>query len=214
MATRVKRRRYDATRRREAAATRRHAVLTAARELFTARGYGATTMHGIADEAGVALDTVYELAGRKADLFHLLLETAISGADEEIPADRREYVRLIRAEPDARRKLAIYAEAVADIVTRLGPLFRVAHEAAGTNPVIAAQVHEIAERRLRNMRLLASDLMSTGRVRGDLSADDVADVIWCMNAPEFTMLLLRDRGWSRQQLARWLTDAWQRLLLE
>ncbi len=209
----VKRRRYDATKRREAASARRQSVIAAARDLFSEVGYGATTMHAIAERAGVALDTVYELAGKKADLFRLLLETAISGADEAIPAERREYVRHIRTEPDARRKLAIYAEAIADIAPRLGPLFRVAHEAAGTDPSIAAQAHEIAERRARNMRLLAIDLMSTGQVRRDLNVADVADIIWSMNAPEFTMLLL-DRGWSQQRLAHWLADAWQRLLLE
>jgi AcrR family transcriptional regulator len=213
MPPRVKRRSYDASRRRAAAAARRHAILVAANNLFIELGYAATTMQAIADAAGVALDTVYDLVGRKADLFGLLLETAISGADEAIPAERREYVRMIRAEPDARRKLAIYAQAIADIAPRLGPLFRVAHEAAGTDPAIATQADGLAQRRARNMRLLAADLMVTGAVRSDLAVEDVADVIWSMNAPEYTMLLIRDLGWSREKLAGWLTDAWQRLLL-
>jgi AcrR family transcriptional regulator len=50
--------------------------------LFLERGYVRTTMTAIAEEAGVALDTVYELVGRKPDLFRLLIETAISGGDE------------------------------------------------------------------------------------------------------------------------------------
>jgi hypothetical protein len=33
------------------------------------------------------------------------------------------------------------------------------------------------------------DLMSTGQVRRGLEVDDIADVIWAMNAPEFTMPL-------------------------
>lgn len=214
MRSSVKRRRYDGSGRRAAAAGRRHAILEAARALFVELGYAGTTMQAVADRAGVALDTVYELVGRKRDLFRLLLETAISGADEAIPADRREYVRLIRAEPDARQKLAIYAQAVSDIAPRLGPLFRVAHEAGGVEPTIAAQAHEISERRFRNMRLLAADLMQTGQVRRDLTVDDIADTIWSMNAPELTALLLGDRGWSQDRLAVWLADSWQRMLLE
>src|SRR5499427_5931857 len=108
-------RRYDATRRRRAAARTRAAILEAARELFTERGYTATPMTAIADRAGVALDTVYASVGRKPELARLLIETAISGTDEAIPAGQRDYVRAVRAAPDADTKIAIFAAAVTAI---------------------------------------------------------------------------------------------------
>jgi AcrR family transcriptional regulator len=80
-------RRYDASRRQEAAARTRQAILDAALLLFAARGYAATPMTAIADHAGVALDTVYAAVGRKPELARLLIETAISGGTESIPAE-------------------------------------------------------------------------------------------------------------------------------
>src|SRR6516162_5692004 len=111
-------RRYDATRRRQAAARTRMAILDAARELFTERGYTPTPMTAIAERAGVALDTVYASAGRKPDLARLLIETAISGTDQAIPAEQRDYVKAVRAAADADTKIAIYAAAVAATAPR------------------------------------------------------------------------------------------------
>jgi len=72
---------------------------------------------------------------------------------------------------------------------------------------------EISARRAANMRAMAAELRATGDVREDLSDDQVADVIWSMNASEYWVLLVRERSWSPEQFASWLIDAWTRLLL-
>jgi AcrR family transcriptional regulator len=210
---RVKRRRYDASGRRAAAAKPRRRVLAAARRQFVERGYAATSMQSIAEEAGVALDTVYASVGRKPALFRLLLETAISGADEAIPPERRDYVRRIAAEPSAARKLEIYAGAIRDIAPRFAPLVQVAREAASSHPEIGALWNEISQRRASRMRELARNLATTGSLRSDLRIDDVGDVLWALNAPEFYTLLLRERHWNLDRFEAWLADAWKRLLL-
>jgi AcrR family transcriptional regulator len=189
------------------------AILAAAAALFAERGYAATTVAAVAGAAGVAVDTVYAVAGPKPRLFRLLLETAISGTDEAVEAGEREYVRAIRAEPDAARKLAIYAEALGRIQPRLAPLFQVLQEAAAADAGLAALWREIADRRAANMRLLAADLAATGALRPGLALDAVADVLWSMNAPEYWLLLVRDRGWPPERFTSWLADAWTRLLL-
>ena len=63
------------------------------------------------------------------------------------------------------------------------------------------------------MRVLAADLRATGELRPDLSDAQVADIIWTMNAAEFWDLLVRERGWTPEDFATWLADAWQRMLL-
>src|SRR4030081_2907092 len=123
-------RRYDASRRRAAAAATRHASLVAAREAFLERGYSGTTMPAIAERAGVALDTVYASVGRKPALARLLIETAISGTDQAIPAEQRDYVRAVRAAPDAETKIAIYAAAIAAIAPRVAPVLTIIQQAA------------------------------------------------------------------------------------
>jgi len=87
-------------------------------------------------------------------------------------------------------------------------------EAAATGePELRTIWNEISERRARNMKLFAADLMTTGQLRADLTIDRIADVIWAMAGPELYTLLVRARGWSTNELAAWLTDAWVRLLL-
>ena len=127
-------RRYDATGRRQAAERTRAAILDAARELFAERGYAATPMTAIAERAGVALDTVYASAGRKPELARLLIETAISGTDQAVPAEQRDYVQAIQAAPDARTKIAIYAAAITAIAPRLALVLSIIQQAGPTNP--------------------------------------------------------------------------------
>lgn len=206
-----RRRAYDASRRRAAAAATRRAILAAARDLFLERGYVAATMPAIADRAGVALDTVYASAGRKPALFRELIETAISGRDEAVPAEERDYVQAIHAEPDAARKLEIYAAAVAAIQGRLSPLFAVARAAAAAEPEVARLWEEIAERRAANMRRFAAELAAAAALRVDVA--EAADVIWATNSPEFFLLLVRERGWSVDRFRCWLAETWQRILL-
>jgi AcrR family transcriptional regulator len=208
-----KQRVYDSTLRQKAAQATRRAILESARRLFLERDYAGTTMPAIAEAAGVALDTVYAVVGKKPALFRLLVETAISGQDETIPAERRDYVRAIRAEPVAALKLRIYAAALRDIQPRLAPLVRVLQAAAFVDADLKALWDEIARRRADNMRLFAEDIAATGRLRSDLSVNKAVDIIWSMNSPEFYLLLVEQRGWPPEDYEHWLCDAWERLLL-
>jgi AcrR family transcriptional regulator len=204
-------RRYDATRRRQAAARTRTAILDAARELFTERGYTATPMTAIAERAGVALDTVYASVGRKPELARLLIETAISGTDQAIPAEQRDYVRAVQAAPDAETKIALYAAAITAIAPRLAVVLAIIQQAAHTEPDLAALWDQIAERRAANMRRFVADLATVTPLRLDLG--DAADIVWATNAAELYQLLVGQRGWSPQRYERFLTDTWHRLLL-
>jgi AcrR family transcriptional regulator len=210
----VKSRRYDSARRQAAAIETRGRVLAAARELFIADGYASTTIAAIARRAAVASDTVYAAVGPKPVLFRELIEAALSGADRAVEGAQREYAVRMRAEPHAPAKLAIYATAVAELQGRLAPLFLVLREAAAGHKELATLWRQITERRARNMRLLADDLMGTASVRADLTRDDIADIIWTMNSSEYYALLVFDRGWSASRFESWLLDAWTRLLLD
>lgn len=209
----AKKRRYHAPRRQEAAEETRQAIVQAARRTFLARGYAATTMAAIAGAAGVAVDTLYATVGGKPALFRLLVEGALSGSSEPVTALERDYVRAIRAEPEPSRKLALYARAIRTIHGRLSPLFDVLQAAASQDDQLAALWTEIAERRARNMRLLAKELKDTGGLRDELTIPEVADVIWATSSPELYRLLVGQRGWKPARFERWLADGWCRQLL-
>lgn len=211
---RIKKRVYDSSSRQAAAGRTRQSILDAARRVFLEKGYAAATMPAIADAAGVALDTVYATVGKKPALFRLLIEMAISGSDRAVPAEERDYVQAIRQEKDAAKKLQIYAAALRSIQQRLAPLFLVLQGAAPLDSELAALWESIAQRRARNMRLFATDLAATGRLRRHLSVAKAADIIWSMNSPEFYLLLVQQRGWSPKEFEDYLADSWIRLLLE
>jgi AcrR family transcriptional regulator len=213
MSGEVKGRGYRSPLRAEQAARTRREILDAARALFGAQGYAATTVAQIAAAAVVAVDTVYAAVGTKPVLFRLLLETAISGTDEQVPAEERDYVRRIRATAGARQKIEIYAAAMRAISGRMAPLHLVLRDAAAQAPELARIRDEIALRRAANMRLFAQDLIDTGEVRPELDVGEIADIIWSMNSAEFYSLLVQERAWPPQRYEQWLADAWCRLFL-
>jgi AcrR family transcriptional regulator len=204
---------YHSPRRTEQAAATRSAVLAAARELFVDKGYAATTVTDIAARARVAVDTVYATVGRKPRLLREVLETAISGTDEVVPAEQRDYVDRVRAATTAEQKIHEYVRGLVAIQPRLAPVFLAVRDAAARDDDSAVLWEEISQRRARNMRAFAADLRSTGRLRADLSDDEVADIVWSMNSPEYWVLLVGERGWSPDRFARYLVDAWTRFLL-
>jgi AcrR family transcriptional regulator len=205
---------YHSPRRAEQAAATRRDVLAAARDLFVTNGYATTTIAEIAAQARVSVDTVYASVGRKPALLRELVETAISGTGRAVPAEQREYVIRMRASTSARQMLTLYASAITAIQQRMAPVFLALRDAATSDPDCAALWTEITQRRAANMLLFASDLRGTGELRDDLSDQQVADVIWSMNATEYWDLLVRERCWTPQQFETWIAEAWIRLLLK
>lgn len=214
MSQNVKRvRSYRSEQRVAAAQETRRAILAAAEAAFLERGYLATTVTDIADAAAVNVDTLYSAVGRKAQILRELVEAAISGEDHAVPAEQRPYVRAIRGATTAQSKIAVYAEAVADMGPRTAPLFLVLHQAGMRDETCRALYAEISGRRAANMLLFAADLRATGSVRHELSDAEVADIVWSLNSPEYFALLVGERGWSTERFATYLRDAWCRILL-
>lgn len=205
---------YRSALRAERASRTRAAIIDAARDLLVTEGFDRTTVHAIAARAGVHVDTIYRSIGRKPEVLRAVVESALSGTADAVPAQEREYVARIRAASCAAEKLTIYAEAITAIQQRLAPVFVALRDASRTDEPSLELWAEIAERRARNMRELAADLRSTGELRADLDDETVADVIWTMNASEYWVLLVDDRGWTPDRFSAWLADAWQRLLLD
>lgn len=212
MSQAVNGRRYHSPRRAEQAAATRHAVLTSARRLFTEQGYAATTVAAVAAGAQVAVDTVYAAVGRKPELLREVVETAISGTDLAVPAEQRRYVQRIHEAPTAAGKVAVYAQAIGTVLVRLGPVYLALRDAAATDPDCRELWADISARRATNMRAFVADLRATGELDTPWSDDELADLVWSMNAPEYWALLVHERGWSTDRLTAWLTAAWTSML--
>jgi AcrR family transcriptional regulator len=212
MTSTVKRRSYRSEVRAAQAAATRDAVLVAARELFTADGYGCPISR-IAERAGVAVDTVYTSVGRKPALVLAVIDMVLGDADRPLPAEQRGYVQRIRAAGRAQEKIAIYSAALAHLLPVVAPLQEALREAGRKDPDCADTWARLVERRAGNMLLFAQDLRATGELRDDLDDRRVADIVWSTNSAEYYSLLAR-RGWSPQRIGDHLADLWTRTLVD
>jgi AcrR family transcriptional regulator len=202
---------YDASGRRAAAEQTRLRILSAARDLFSEGGYAGTSVQEVARRAGVSVDTVYAAVGRKPQLLLAVHDMALAEGESPVPAEQRDYVRAVRAATTLEDKITTYAEAMARLLPRTVPILVALREAGATDPECAAQHEALVERRAAHMRLLAADLRSTGEVRTDLTDDDVADLVWTLNSPEW-FGLVASRGRTPEQYAGLLADVVVRTL--
>lgn len=208
----VKSRRYRSELRQQQASETRRAVLRAAYGLFTMHGYAATGVSDIARGAGVSIDTVYASVGRKPQLLLAVHDMVLGSSEGPIPAEQRGYVMAIRAASSAREMIRLYVEALGRLLPQTVPLSIALRQAGRTDPECRAVWESLSERRATNMRLFAQDLRSTGDLREDLTDDEVGDLIWSMNSPEY-FTLLANRGYTPDQYADLVADVWRRTLL-
>lgn len=208
----VKIRPYDSRLRRDRAEATRRSVLGAARDLFLHRGYHGTSVADVAQRAEVSVDTVYASVGRKPQLLLAVHDMVLGSSDQPVPAEQRGYVRAVREAATAREKIRLYADALAELLPVTVPLLLALKEAGAREAACREQHEAISDRRRRNMHLLAADLRTTGQLRADLTDDQVADLVWSMNSPEYFSLLSAG-GHTPEQYADLVTDVWTRTLL-
>jgi len=188
-------------------------ILDAARGLFVDRGYSGATLEAIAEDAGVATETVFSVFGNKRTILASLVQIAVAGDTQPIPLLRRPGPRAVLNESDPVRKLELFAHDMASILERVSPLFEVMRMAAKTEPEIAELLHGLLEDRLRTLGRFVHNLASHGPLRKGLNQRQAGEIVWAMTSPELFNLLIADRGWSRDRYVRWLGDALIRLLL-
>ena len=209
----VKRRRYDSPRRREQARETRRVILDAASSLFVARGYGSTTIGAVAEEAGVAPETVYAAFRSKRSLLAELIDVSIAGDDAPVPILERPWVRQLWEEPDTRGRLRILARNARSMLERSTPILEVLRGAAAADPELAELWRRYKAQRFEGQRVLLGILTERSGLRDGLTAETALDVLFALGSPETYGLLVGDRGWSPARFEGWYEDALARLLL-
>jgi AcrR family transcriptional regulator len=193
---------YSSAKRREQAEATREAILRAARNLFVAEGYTATTIQSVADEAGVAVQTVYAVFKNKRRLLDQLIESAIAGADEH---GAEQQVRAIAEEKDPRRRAEMDAAMSRSIIKRVAPIVRVAQEAASSDSEFAKVFSEMKARRRAEMTEAVKVLGGPGgRLR--MTGQRAAATLYVLYSPDVAALLMGDYGWSPAKYEKWLAE--------
>lgn len=193
-------------RREQKARATRLAVLAAARKLFVAEGYGATTIKAIADEADVAVQTVYAVFGSKRSVLGELMDFAIAGDDAEIAINAREWMRPVWEAPTAQDRLRAYAVAVRRIMGSAADVFAVVASAATTDPDAVELAETTEQRRRTGAAMVVDSICAVGTLRSGLTAEHATDLLSLFNGPTVYLHLVRRAGWSAYQYQDWLAD--------
>ena len=203
-----RRRTYQSPTRAARAQATRRAILDSARRLFADRGYAATTMPAIAVEAGVAVQTVYAVFGRKRNILFALLDQM------PLDADLSGFqARLATASGDPRSQLR---EAVAFSARMYGgtsDVTELARTIGGSDQDLADLWREGEQRRYDAESGLVADWHARGLLRPELSASEATDILWALSGPDTFRLLVRERAWTTDQYRDWLAAALERELL-
>jgi AcrR family transcriptional regulator len=207
MSKRVKRTRsYHSTRRQEQADTTRRDIIDAAQRLFERDGYAATTMAGIAREAGVALKTVYLSFDSKSGLLSTLWDMLLRGGEDAPPVAQLTWYREVLDEPDPARQLRLNARNATAVKQRIGVLLGVIRDAAPSDPAIGALWKRIQASFYDNQYAIVASIKAKNALRTGLGARRATDILWTLIHPDIWLLLVGQRGWSSEDFEQWLGD--------
>ncbi|MDP9252438.1 MAG: TetR/AcrR family transcriptional regulator, partial [Chloroflexota bacterium] len=174
--------------------------------LFNERGYEATTVKAIADEAGIAVPTVYKHFAKKSTILRLLIEVAINA---RVPAE----IERVLAEGTPEARLRALARMCVVLGGQAADVVAIAVAAAGGEPEISRFVDQQEEGRRANAERVAQSLAAAGALRRGCTVDEARDVMWALAGPQTYRLLAMVGGWGDDRFETWLGDTLVRLLL-
>jgi AcrR family transcriptional regulator len=198
---------YDASGRRERARARRLAVVLAARELFERDGFRPTTIAAIAARADVSAESVYKGFGTKAAVAKAVFDQVIAGDDEPVPVAERPAMQALRDEPDVRRKIAMFAEGLAQRQARSAKVQILIRDGRHVDDSLAPVWTKLTDEGLAGMTTLGRHLLGTGQLRDGIDLEEVRDVLWNYLAIDSYERLVLTQGWPLERYSRWLAHA-------
>jgi AcrR family transcriptional regulator len=199
------------TLRQEKAAATRRRMVGAAYDLFCELGYRATTMAGIAERAGVAVQTLYFTFHTKDELLQEVHKHAVLGDDMRPPSQQSWFVE-VAAESDARRAISLVVQASSYILARVAPMLPVFHAAAAD--AAGAVFRRGEDHRRRDMHDLAQVILGKPGTRKSLGAEEAADLLYVLLGPETYRSFVIDLGWPPEAWVRWTSSTLSRDLCE
>jgi AcrR family transcriptional regulator len=193
-------------RERMALQTRRD-ILQTARRLFAERGYAATSVNNIAEEAGVAVQTIYARLGSKRGIVMALLEVI----DEE--AGVREAGAAIAATTTPADVLRTQNRLTRDLEERCGDIVGALIAAAALEHDVEQAVAEGRRRHREGARFTIGRIAELGGLRHDLPPAHATALLSAATAHDAWHELVHAHELSWDEAERTLNDALARAIL-
>jgi AcrR family transcriptional regulator len=190
------------------AALTRSAILEAARRLFAKQGYAATAVRPIAEEAGVAVQTLYTTFGSKQGLLLALVDAVREESESQVLGEQ-----MLRSD-DPLEMVRLAARIRRQILERCGDVVATFREGAAGDPEVAAAYEEGQRRTREGVGRLISRLQAVGALRSGLTHKLAVDQVAAMFSTEIYEELTGTRsGWSPDEYERWLAERLAEILL-
>lgn len=201
-------RRYSMSLRDEQTAATRRRITDTAGRLFVERGYLGTTLSGIAEAAGVSVQTIYNLVGGKSVLLKTTYDFMLAGDDEPIPMIDRPIARAAFEATDGRSCLRAYARMGRVLNERVLPLLSILLAQVGTgDPDLRHFAETIDGEHTTGSGWVAAHVAERFGLRPGLDLASATDVLWALTSPELTERLVVRRNWSWERYEEWLATA-------
>lgn len=206
-------RRYSSPLREENARRTRQAITAAAHELFTERGYGATSIADIAAAAGVARPTPTAVFGSKPALLKEVLDQALAGDDEPVPVAQRPWFRPVLEATSPAGVLDAYGGVIILISRRAARIYEVVRRAADEGGEVAELWETLQRNRRVGARMVIDRVAALGPLADGLDIERAADILSVFNDPALPEYFVTRCGWPEAFFAAWLSGQLRHALL-
>jgi AcrR family transcriptional regulator len=178
-------------------------IIASAYGMFCQAGYRGTTMDLIAQQAGVAVQTVYFAFRTKDELLQAVFEWTVLGDDGRPPHLQRWHVEAL-AESDAYRAVPRLVAGIGTINARMAPIIPV-FSAVSQDP--AGMIYQKSEQQRRaDMLQLADGLAKKTPLRKGVTRRRAVDLLFVLTGPSLYRSLVLEVEWTPRGWTRWVTD--------
>lgn len=187
----------------------RQLIRDAAESLFFSNGYTATPVTAIAEKAGVAEKTVYNLFDTKSGLLIDLFRNRVLGQGDGSVERQHEQLKSLTDPNEAIDLFCVINEGVA---ARALPLLRIVLEASVVDADVARLAAEQERYRFEDQSYLVTHLAVLGHLRTDRPSTELQQSVWLAAAPELVIKAV-DAGWTLERHTQWTQQILKALLL-
>lgn len=185
-------------RRADYAALTRQAIIDAARTLFAAKGFFATTVEDIATSARVAPATVYAVGGGKHGLLHTLMDQW-----QNAPIIQATYEH-IASLGDGEAILRATAAGTREVREQWGDVMRTVLATAPHDTRVAQSLAAVTGNYREGMALTAQRLADAGALKHGVSVVAATDILWFYFGYSSYFTLTDENGWPMADAEKWL----------